>query len=117
MLGPTVLFELTVAGGFDVLVTVNVRMHVHPDSIRLISRGWSARFAEQLVAFGEKLAVWLVVFAARNDQTGALETLQTMDEHWPILLAQDVATDFHNQVRPDSKHLSIECGVVQCAQS
>jgi hypothetical protein len=38
MLGPTVLFELTVAGGFDVLVTVNVRMHVHPDSIRLTPR-------------------------------------------------------------------------------
>ena len=76
-----------------------------------------ARFAEQLVPLGEKVAVRLVIFAARHEQACTLEALQAVDEHWSILVAQDIAADLDNQVRSDPKHLSIERGVVQSAQS
>ena len=77
----------------------------------------SAGFAEKLVPLRQKVPVGSMVFASGHEQAGSIEALQTVDKHWPVLLAENVAADLNNQVRPDSQHQPIERRMMQCAKS
>ena len=46
----------------------------------------------------------------------AVKPLQAVNQHWPILLLEDVTTDLDDSVRADANEQPVECGVVELAE-
>ena len=63
---------------------------------------------EDLVAFGQEVAVGLKVPAGRDEDWGALEALDPVDEHRAVLLSEDVFSDFNNKIRPHAQDVPVQ---------
>jgi len=69
------------------------------------------------VAFFEELKLGVQRRVAGNHDSLALESLQTMFEHRPIPLFENVQPDLDHQVGANSQNVGIECRMMQFAES
>jgi hypothetical protein len=58
----------------------------------------------------------MLVLAAWHAKTRALETLQSMQQRWPVCLPQDVCANLDDQIGSHAEQLAVEGSVMQRAQ-
>jgi hypothetical protein len=68
------------------------------------------------VSLLKQIPVWACGWAARHKQSGAMETLKTVDQHRSVCFIEDIWPHLDNIIRCYSNHVSIERRVVESAQ-
>ena len=67
---------------------------------------------EPFVTHFQQVRVRPIFDAARSMNSMAVKPLQAVNQHWPILLLEDVTTDLDDSIRAHANEQPVECGVV-----
>jgi hypothetical protein len=71
---------------------------------------------ESAISFFEQPSVWLRSRPPRNEQASPVKALKAVNQHWAVLLIENVLADLDDVVRPDPNYVPVEGGVVERAQ-
>ncbi len=89
------------------------------DAAILLQKGQSvisARLMEQPVSFRQEVAIRLLDRGARDEYLLVLESLQSMNEHWPVRLLENVLPDLDYQVRPYAEDMPVKSRMMERAE-
>ena len=83
---------------------------------RCESAAASARASESLVALPKMCGIWTLIRALGYRDRRTVNTLESVEEHRTVGLAQDVRPNFYDQVGSNADQVLIECRMVELAE-
>ena len=73
-------------------------------------------FEESSVSLLEQIAARPLFRAGGHEDSPFVELLKTMDQHWTIVLVENVPTDVHDQIWANPNEILIERSMMQLTQ-
>jgi hypothetical protein len=71
---------------------------------------------KQRIASFEELSVWLQRVSLRNEQSGAVKSLEAMLQHRPVDFFEHIETDLDDVVRSHAEDVTVERRMVEFAE-